>query len=145
MLGVKQKIIHRKVLRALANAMGSFALLMSCVFVSAEQVRADIINTATAQGTYLGNPVSSAPVTVNVPVAAGTPKIGIVKTASAIIDANFDGKVDAGDQITYSFTVSNLGDVTLNAIAVTEIKVGTVPCVATTLAPSATTTSSAPN
>ena len=109
----------------------------------AEPAQADIINTATAQGTYLGLPVSSAPVTVNVPVASPTPAIGIVKTGT-FNDVNGNGFADVNDTITYTFVVKNLGSVTLTNVAATDNKIGAVACVLTTLAPGQSTTCTGP-
>jgi uncharacterized repeat protein (TIGR01451 family) len=52
--------------------------------------------------------------------------------------------VDAGDEITFSFLIRNTGNVSLSAIAVSDPDLGTVTCAASTLAPNATTTCSAP-
>ncbi|MCH8614463.1 DUF7507 domain-containing protein [Arsenicicoccus dermatophilus] len=52
------------------------------------------------------------------------PKMTLDKTDSAIVDTNGDGKVDAGDAITYQSAVKNTGNVTLNPVTVTDGKVG---------------------
>ncbi len=49
----------------------------------------------------------------------------------------------AGSTIAYSFLVTNTGNVTLHAVAVSDATVGTVTCPVTTLAPGATTTCTA--
>ncbi|RYE75050.1 MAG: hypothetical protein EOP19_26680, partial [Hyphomicrobiales bacterium] len=61
------------------------------------------------------------------------PAVEIDKTGSAINDLDGNGP-DAGDTITYSFKVTNTGNIPLNTLAVTDIKVGTVTCPQTTLA-----------
>src|SRR5262249_53700082 len=58
----------------------------------------------------------------------------------APVDVNGDGRVDAGDTIAYTFTVTNAGDVTLTGIAVDDPKVGAVTCPQTTLQPGQATT-----
>ena len=65
---------------------------------------------------------------------ARTPAIAMVKSASAINDADGNGP-DLGDTIQYSFDVRNLGNVTLTGIAITDVKVGTISCPQTTIAP----------
>jgi hypothetical protein len=59
----------------------------------------------------------------------------IVKHDAPPVDVNGDGLTDAGDQISYSFTVSNTGEVTMADLAVTDSKVGAVSCPSATLAP----------
>jgi large repetitive protein len=79
---------------------------------------ADITNTATANGTYSGNPVQSAPVTVNVPVGPQTSALTIVKTASP------DTNVAAGQVVTYTYTVTNSGNATLQNISLNDVHNG---------------------
>jgi gliding motility-associated-like protein len=64
------------------------------------------------------------------------PKIALVKTASSA-----DGK-KAGDQITYTFTATNTGNVTLTNPTITDAKIGVsnLALTPTTLAPGATAT-----
>jgi len=138
MHGLKRNISTKKVFGALAKATGSFALIWGAVFGSASPAFADIANTATASGTYAGQAVTSAPATASVPVPAAKRIIGLVKTA-AYTDVNGNGVADVGDTITYSLTVSNLGNVTLTNIGVTDNKIGTVTCAVSSLAPTLST------
>ncbi len=93
-----------------------------------------INNTATANGvTPQGNPVTGTG--TNAVTIAQTPAIAVVKSAGAIADLDGDGP-EAGDTIDYTFAVSNEGNVTLSAIAVTDVKVGAVTCAAIVIAPS---------
>jgi len=52
-------------------------------------------------------------------------------------------RVDAGDKVTYSFAVTNTGNVTLTEVSVADPKAGEVTCPKTTLAPKASTTCTA--
>jgi uncharacterized repeat protein (TIGR01451 family) len=71
------------------------------------------------------------------------PAIKLTKTASAINDVNGNGP-DAGDKITYSFTVKNTGDIALNPVTVNDPLFGgsnpNITCPSGSLAPSATIT-----
>ncbi|MER7705363.1 hypothetical protein ABTX81_21040 [Kitasatospora sp. NPDC097605] len=72
-----------------------------------------IKNSATTTGTPpTGPPPVSPPGEVTVP-APSDPKLTVVKSAST-------GKLVAGEQITYSFAVTNTGNVTLKDVKITE-------------------------
>ena len=79
-------------------------------------------NTATATGTPPTGPPVTDPDTITTPVPA-TPRIVLEKVADTT------GPVHAGDQITFSFTVTNTGNVTLTNVQVQDPMVGTVTCV----------------
>jgi len=70
-------------------------------------VQAEIINTVTANGTFGGSPVTSPPATEIVDVVDAAPSLSVVKTADTA------GPVNAGDIITYTFVVTNTGNVTI--------------------------------
>ncbi|MDH2430446.1 hypothetical protein [Sphaerisporangium sp. TRM90804] len=113
------------------------------VVTQADADAATVVNTAVASGTPpSGPPVSSVPSTA---VVSGVtaPLLSLVKTASP-------GTVpSAGQTITYSYRVANLGNVTVTAVGVRETYFsgsGTPPtavCPVTTLAPGASTTCTA--
>uniref|UniRef100_UPI0015CCB397 DUF7507 domain-containing protein n=1 Tax=Winogradskyella ursingii TaxID=2686079 RepID=UPI0015CCB397 len=67
--------------------------------------------------------------------------IEILKSVSSVTPGGGAGLVD--DVVNYSFTVTNTGNVTLTGISVNDPVVGTVSCVATSLAPGASTTCTA--
>jgi len=102
-----------------------------------------ITNTATGTGTDTnGSPVVSPPSTATVTVTAA-PALTVVKSATpSTITA-------AGDTVTYSFLVTNTGNVTMSNVAVNETAftgTGTAPvasCPVTTLAPGESTTCTA--
>ncbi|CUR55154.1 putative Conserved repeat domain protein [metagenome] len=97
-------------------------------------------NTATAQGTPpTGAAISSAPDSTTTPTSTIS-SLTLVKSAGTPVDVNTNGRVDAGDTIAYSFLVTNTGAVTLTSVGITDAKVPSVSCPATTLAPGASTT-----
>lgn len=65
---------------------------------------------------------------------AGNPSISLDKTASAITDLDGNGP-DAGDTITYTFVVTNTGDVALDPVTVTDPMFPGLTCPAGALAP----------
>ena len=92
----------------------------------------EITNQAFAQaGTLVSAPVD---VTVD---GTRTPSIDLIKRATT---SDFDA---AGDVINYEFDVENTGNVTLNAVSVTDDLIASVVCPQTTLAPAATMVCSA--
>jgi len=72
------------------------------------------------------------------------PKITVAKTTAVdMTKAGPADRVDAGDTATYSYVVTNKGNVTLSKVSVIDAAAGTVNCPKTTLAPKATTTCTA--
>ena len=132
-----QHIRGRKAFRGTAKVVAPLALLMVAIFVQVSAAFATIDNTATASGTYQSVTTTSNTATQSVPVAAPAPKVGLVKTG-VVEDTNGDGVTDMGDKIKYTFAVSNLGNVTLDPIAVTDPKVPGIICPAAPLKPTET-------
>jgi uncharacterized repeat protein (TIGR01451 family) len=65
---------------------------------------------------------------------AKTSSLSLVKQVSAVDDVNGDGLTDAGDTISYTYAVTNTGQLTLHGIAVSDSKAGPVTCSPDTLA-----------
>ena len=97
-----------------------------------------VTNTGTAHGTPPTGPVVTDSSTVTVP-ALDSPAITVLKTADP---SSFDG---AGTTITYSYLVTNTGNVTLSSVNVTDPHSGlsAISCPDTTLVPSASETCTA--
>ena len=95
-----------------------FVFSMAGYLAVVNTASADITNTAVANGTSAGNPVQSAPATANVPVAPAAPALTIVKTASP------DTNVAAGQLVTYTYTVTNSGNTTLQNVSLNDVHDG---------------------
>jgi uncharacterized repeat protein (TIGR01451 family) len=117
---------------------------VSCTAVQYALTQADVDagkveNTATAHGTPPSGPEVTDTDSTNTPVPA-YPSLVLDKTAGPITDADGNGP-DAGDTITYGFTVTNTGNVTLNPVAVSDPKLGgAITCPSGALAPGVTIT-----
>jgi uncharacterized repeat protein (TIGR01451 family) len=83
--------------------------------------------TATGVGAAGGTSPPSDPSTVTIPTVAAAPAVSILK--SGTVDPAADqGGVRVGDTISYSYVVTNTGNVTLDSVAVTDPTVGSVTC-----------------
>ncbi|WP_350351377.1 hypothetical protein ABS642_19030 [Microbacterium sp. A8/3-1] len=92
--------------------------------------QADLSNTATVSSATADPDPSDNSSTVTVPVA-GTPRVELVKSVSAPVDADGDGRIGVGDTVAYGFTIRNTGSVTLTGAAITDpLLDGTVECAA---------------
>jgi uncharacterized repeat protein (TIGR01451 family) len=102
--------------------------------------RGSITNTATATGTPPGNlqPPDSPPSSATLPITQN-PAITLVKSANV---QNFTA---AGTVVTYSYKVTNTGNVTLTGVKVTDPMPGlsAITCPSTTLPPAASMTCTA--
>jgi large repetitive protein len=97
------------------NARALLAAFCVAWVVQAAPALADITNTATADGTYNSVAVISNSSTVSVPVVDPTSSLKVVKTADKTVN------VVAGDTVTYTYTVTNDGNVTLHNISLTDV------------------------
>jgi uncharacterized repeat protein (TIGR01451 family) len=98
--------------------------------------RGSITNTGTAQGTAPDGTVVDHSDTVTIPQVQA-PAIGIAKVADITQFAA------PGTDITYTYTVANTGNVTLDPVTVSDSVIGPVTCPDTSLAPTATMTCTA--
>jgi uncharacterized membrane protein len=96
-----------------------------------------ITNTATATGTTPNHDDVISPPARETVHARQAPAIRLVKTAFPVRYAV------PGEQISYTYTVTNTGNVTLHGITLTDNRLGTLPCPVTTLAPDEATTCTA--
>jgi large repetitive protein len=107
------------------NAICISALLLAA---SVGPALATINNTVTVKGTPPGGPADSvtASTTKTVDVANSAPTIALVKSwvFAPGGDVNGNGLADAGDKIVYSYLVTNTGNVTLDAVAITDVHDG---------------------
>jgi len=96
----------------------------------------EIVNNATASGTPPADPpvTGSDEVTTTIPA---NPEIGIVKSSTTTEIST------AGQEVPFTFVVTNLGNVTLTNVGVVDPLTGPVECPATTLAPNASITCTA--
>ncbi|WP_380281665.1 hypothetical protein [Kitasatospora purpeofusca] len=100
----------------------------SYVVTSADAVAGHVLNVATANAfNPEGEPVASPPAQETVPVAS-------VASLSLAKRADTAGPAHVGDTITYTYTVTNTGTAAVHSLTVTDDRVSSVTCVATTLA-----------
>jgi uncharacterized repeat protein (TIGR01451 family) len=97
-----------------------FAPAMATSFLAlAQPTLAAIDNSATASGTYSGNPVTSGASGVSIPVVAANPSLSVTKTVltPATTGAGNPAIIDVGDTITYQYVILNDGNVTITGVA----------------------------
>ncbi|GAB3312298.1 hypothetical protein GCM10027298_37400 [Epidermidibacterium keratini] len=104
--------------------------------------RGEIVNTATASGRLPGGGPVDGIDTVSMPLDRVS-GLSLDKQASDVVDANNDGRIDAGDTITYTFVITASGNVTINGLTIDDPKIGAVACSPTTVAPGSTVTCTA--
>ncbi|MFJ3281131.1 DUF7507 domain-containing protein [Streptomyces halstedii] len=100
----------------------------------ADGLAGSVTNTALAHGTTPGG------TTVDSPPDSRT--IGVATSLALSLTKSVDDSrlYEVGDQVTYTYTVTNSGDGTLTGIAVVDDRATGITCQATTLAPGASTT-----
>jgi large repetitive protein len=106
------------------KALPPLALVMAGVLLTTlavVPVRADITNSATANGTYNAAPVISDPDVASVPVTASAPALIVTKIADDTTN------VTAGQVITYTYTVLNSGNAVITAVSLADAHNGAGP------------------
>jgi hypothetical protein len=85
---------------------------------------------------------ATSPRDTSVRPGSGTGRVHLAPVVRLLaVTAAATGRADApGDEVTYTWTVRNAGNVTMTAVDVTDSAGGTPACAATSLAPGATTT-----
>ena len=94
-------------------------VMATSILVLAQPARAEISNSATANGTAGGNPVTSAPGTVDIPVVVANPNLDLAKSigAAASVVAGSNATItDGGDTIVYHYEITNNGNVTITGV-----------------------------
>jgi uncharacterized repeat protein (TIGR01451 family) len=88
----------------------------------------NVTNAATAIGTdAAGGKSTSAQVTTSIPETTPAPSVAIHKSGSVTPSSDADGVV-VGDHISYSYIVTNTGNVNLSSVAVNDPTAGSVTC-----------------
>jgi gliding motility-associated-like protein/uncharacterized repeat protein (TIGR01451 family) len=117
-----------------AGATNSSTFTATYTLTQADITAGSFTNTATATGTYNNQPYTGSDSdTQNFPM----PSISLIKTGTYVDNAPV-GTYNAGDQITYTFTVTNTGNVPLTNVTITDPKVTVVGGPIATLAAGAT-------
>ena len=98
---------------------GSCSVALQYVVTQADVDAGQIDNTGTVEGTPPSGPpvVDDDPETVPAPQ---NPAIDVIKSQALTSDSNLNGLADAGDVVTYSYVVTNTGDVTLSSVALVD-------------------------
>ncbi|MFG2113344.1 hypothetical protein ACGFRB_12025 [Streptomyces sp. NPDC048718] len=107
----------------------------SYVITDADAAAGHVTNTALASGTDPeGGTVESPPAEETVPVVSGQSSLSITK------QSDVEGTASPGDEVTYTYTVTNTGQTALTDVAVHDDHVASVACDTTTLDPGQSTT-----
>ncbi|WP_165784573.1 beta strand repeat-containing protein [Zhengella mangrovi] len=94
--------------------------------VQADLDSGSVTNTAHAEGASGASTIQSGEGSVTVSLTA-SPALSIAKTYVFVTDANGDGKAGVGDVIRYSYAVTNTGNITMQAVSVSDTTNGNDP------------------
>ncbi len=101
---------------ALKKALTLTAVISWAIATQINSAHADIENTAIANGDYNSVTISSAPSSASVPVVTSNLHMLVTKVADKTSNVN------AGDVITYTYTVTNDGNVTIANLTLTDVQ-----------------------
>jgi hypothetical protein len=124
--------VHRKTWGTIPGAITRFAGLLvasSCgLLAMTGSSHATIDNIVTAVGSPLGGPPNSvvATATESVDVVDAAPGLTIIKSANLNDEINPDGLAEVGETTTYTYQVTNTGNVTLTNVAIQDIHEGII-------------------
>ena len=95
---------------------------------AADEAAGSVTNTATASGVPPGTtlPTSSPPSSTTTPTESPRPLVSIIKTGVA--SGGPGGPLRAGQTISYTYLVTNIGNVVLTSVAVDDPTLGSVTC-----------------
>jgi uncharacterized repeat protein (TIGR01451 family) len=101
--------------RLLSAGQGALLLALAGIMAPAN---AAIDNTATASGSYGASTVTSSPDPATVPVTVKDPRLSLAKSAAApTTSSGANGTItDAGDTITFTYIITNNGNVTISGV-----------------------------
>jgi hypothetical protein len=99
-------------------ARGSAAIALLILFGSTAMVAAEIDSNSVATGSHGSESVRSGPAPQSIPVGEAKPRMTISITGPSHDDLDGNGGVSAGDTLTFEYTVSNVGDITLTDVAI---------------------------
>jgi len=95
---------------------------------AADEAAGSITNTATASGAPAGTtlPTGSPPSSTTTPTESPQPLVSIIKTGVA--SDGFGSPLRVGETISYTYLVTNIGNVVLTSVAVDDPTLGSVTC-----------------